>query len=220
MGVTIIGISAMAKAVAKIDKTKYETILLFGDYIEPKFYKEYNTYLVGKRTLYGHGTGNILEQGRLAFEESKKGILDLIHNDYVIVVCGLSRGMSGGLVTLVKYLIDNGCYIYLFIFNHIEGNFYYDMFGVQTYEEAKDTVTNLDEENQSDINQRILNIVSQLRKENGGYFQPLRLFFFEESGIANPILANLLKEDKLDEYDNYPGYLCNLHREIQERIED
>lgn len=98
----------MAKAVAKIDKTKYETILIFGDFLEPRAYKEYNTYLVGRKTLQGHGTGYNLEQGRLAFEESKKEILDLIHNDYVIVVCGLSRGMSGGLATLVKELIDNG----------------------------------------------------------------------------------------------------------------
>ena len=147
--------------------------------------------------------------------------IGLINEKYNIIQKPLLLRLSKDVIDFdCAYLIDNGCYIYLFIFNHIEGNFYYDMFGVQTYEEAKDTVTNLDEENQSDINQRILNIVSQLRKENGGYFQPLRLFFFEESGIANPILANLLKEDKLDEYDNYPGYLCNLHREIQERIED
>ena len=147
--------------------------------------------------------------------------IGLVNEKYNIIQKPLLLRLSKDVIDFdCAYLIDNGCYIYLFIFNHIEGNFYYDMFGVQTYEEAKDTVTNLDEENQSDINQRILNIVSQLRKENGGYFQPLRLFFFEESGIANPILANLLKEDKLDEYDNYPGYLCNLHREIQERIED
>ena len=147
--------------------------------------------------------------------------IGLVNEKYNIIQKPLLLRLSKDVIDFdCAYLIDNGCYIYLFIFNHIEGNFYYDMFGVQTYEEAKDTITNLDEENQSDINQRILNIVSQLRKENGGYFQPLRLFFFEESGIANPILANLLKEDKLDEYDNYPGYLCNLHREIQERIED
>ena len=147
--------------------------------------------------------------------------IGLVNEKYNIIQKPLLLRLSKDVIDFdCAYLIDNGCYIYLFIFNHIEGNFYYDMFGVQTYEEAKDTVTNLDEENQSDINQRILNIVSQLRKENGGYFQPLRLFFFEESGIANPILANLLKEDKLDEYDNYPGYLCNLHREIQERIDD
>ena len=147
--------------------------------------------------------------------------IGLVNEKYNIIQKPLLLRLSKDVIDFdCAYLIDNGCYIYLFIFNHIEGNFYYDMFGVQTYEEAKDTITNLDEENQSDINQRILNIVSQLRKENGGYFQPLRLFFFEESGIANPILANLLKEDKLDEYDNYPGYLCNLHREIQERIDD
>ena len=94
------------------------------------------------------------------------------------------------------------------------------MFGVQSYEEAKSTVTGLDEDNQSDINQRLLNIISQLRTENSGHFQPIRLFFFEEGGIINPILTNLLKEDKIDEYDNYPAYLCTLHREIQERIDD
>ena len=147
--------------------------------------------------------------------------IGLVNEKYNIIQKPLLLRLSKDVIDFdCAYLIDNGCYIYLFIFNHIEGNFYFDMFGAQTYEEAKDTVTNLDEENQSDINQRILNIVSQLRKENGGYFQPLRLFFFEESGIANPILANLLKEDKLDEYDNYPEYLCNLHREIQERIDD
>ena len=33
----------------------------------------------------------------------------------------------------------------------------------------------------------------------------------------NPILTDLLKEDKIEEYDNYPSYLCTLHREIQTR---
>ena len=147
--------------------------------------------------------------------------IGLINEKYNIIQKPLLLRLSKDIIDFdCAYLIDNGCYIYIFIFNHIEGNFYNDMFGVQTYEEAKNIVTNLDEENQSDINQRLLNIISQLRKENGGYFQPLRLFFFDESGIVNPILANLLKEDKLDEYDNYPGYLCNLHREIQERIDE
>ena len=147
--------------------------------------------------------------------------IGLINEKYNIFQKPLLLRLSKDVIDFdCAYLVDNGCYIYIFIFNHIEGNFYNDMFGVETYEEAKNLVTNLDEENQSDINQRLLNIISQLRKENGGYFQPLRLFFFDENGITNPILANLLKEDKLDEYDNYPGYLCNLHREIQERIDE
>ena len=60
----------------------------------------------------------------------------------------------------------------------------------------------LDEENQNDMNQRLLNIISQLRKENNGHFQPVKIFFLEKRGIINPSLTNLLKEDKIEEYDN------------------
>ena len=81
-----------------------------------------------------------------------------------------------------------------------------------------ETSTSLNEENTNDINQRLLNIISQLRKENSGHFQPVRIFFFEEGGIVNPILTNLLKEDKIEEYENYPSYLCTIHKEIQSRI--
>ncbi len=148
--------------------------------------------------------------------------IGLINQKYNIIQKPVLLRLSKDVIDFdCAYLIDNGSYIYLFIFNQIEGNFYNDLFGVQTYEEAKDLgISNLDEENQNNINQRLLNIISQLRKENNGYIQPIRLFFFEENGINNPILANLLKEDKIDEYDNYPAYLCNLHREIQERISD
>ena len=119
----------------------------------------------------------------------------------------------------LAYLIDNGYYIYLIIFNHIEGNFYNDVFGVGSYEEAKNSgIANLDEENNSDLNQRLINIVSQLRKENGGNYQPLRIVFLEDKGINNPVLTNLLKEDKIDIYDNYPSYLCTIHKEILARI--
>ena len=147
--------------------------------------------------------------------------IGLINEKYNIIQKPLLLRLSKDVIDFdCAYLIDNGCYIYIFVFNHIEGNFYYDMFGVQSYEEAKNNVTGLDEENQSDINQRLLNIISQLRTENSGHFQPIRLFFFEEGGIINPTLTNLLKEDKIDEYENYPAYLCTLHREIQERIDD
>ena len=147
--------------------------------------------------------------------------IGLINEKYNIIQKPLLLRLSKDVIDFdCAYLIDNGCYIYIFIFNHIEGYFYYDMFGVQTYEEAKSTATALDEENQSDINQRLLNIISQLRTENSGHFQPIRLFFFEEGGIINPILTSLLKEDKIEEYDNYPAYLCTLHREIQERIDE
>ena len=147
--------------------------------------------------------------------------IGLTNEKYNIIQKPLLLRLSKDIIDFdCAYLIDNGCYIYIFIFNHIEGNFYKDIFGVETYEEAKNLSPTLNEENESDLNQRLLNIITQLRKENSEHIQPIRLFFFEEGGIKNPILVDLLKEDKIDEYDNYPAYLCSLHREIQERIDD
>ena len=146
--------------------------------------------------------------------------IGLINEKYNIIQKPILLRLSRDVIDFdCAYLIDNGCYIYLFIFNHIEGNFYNDIFGVPTFEEAQGLESFvLDEENQNDINQRLLNIISQLRKENSGHFQPVRIFFFEEKDIINPILTDLLKEDKIEEYDNYPSYLCTLHKEIQTRI--
>ena len=146
--------------------------------------------------------------------------IGLINEKYNIIQKPLLLRLSKDVIDFdCAYLIDNGNFIYLFIFNGIEGNFYNDLFGVPTYEEAKNIgVTNLDEENQSDLNQRLINIVSQLRKENGGNYQPLRIIFLEENGINNHLLTDLLKEDKIDIYENYPSYLCYIHKEILARI--
>ena len=146
--------------------------------------------------------------------------IGLINEKYNIIQKPLLLRLSKDVIDFdCAYMIDDGCYIYIFIFNHIEGNFYNDVFGVSSFEEAKNLgVTTLDEENQSDLNQRLINIVNQLRKENSGHFQPIRMFFFEEKNIVTNSLTSLLKEDKIDEYENYPSYLCNIHREIQNRI--
>jgi len=147
--------------------------------------------------------------------------IGLINEKYNIIQKPLLLRLSKDVIDFdCAYLIDNGCYIYIFIFDQIEEEFYNDLFGVSSFEEAKnlETSTSLNEENTNEINTRILNIISQLRKENSGHFQPVRIFFLGENGIANPILASLLKEDKLEEYDNYPSYLCTIHKEIQSRI--
>jgi hypothetical protein len=188
-----------------MNKLLREPIYSTTKFLYPKFYR----------------IDNIEDEQYSSSKSHKIQNIGLINEKYNIIQKPFLLRCSKDVIDFdAAYLIDNGCYIYLFIFNHIEGNFYNDMFGFETYEEAKNNVTGLDEENQSDINQRLLNIISQLRKENSGHFQPIRLFFFEEGGIINPILANLLKEDKIDEYSNYPAYLCTLHREIQERIDE
>ena len=186
-----------------MNKLLREPIYSTTKFLYPKFYRIDN-----------------IEKEQTNLNNIKVDNIGLVNEKYNIIQKPLLLRLSKDVIDFdCAYLIDNGCYIYLFIFNHIEGNFYNDLFGVQTFEEAKqieDVI--LDEENQSDLNQRLLNIISQLRKENSGHFQPVRIFFFDEGGIMNPILTDLLKEDKIEEYDNYPSYLCTLHREIQTRI--
>ena len=146
--------------------------------------------------------------------------IGLINEKYNIIQKPILLRLSKDIIDFdCAYLIDNGIYIYLFIFNGLEENFYNELFGVSSYEEAKNLgISSLDEENQSDLNQRLINIISQLRNENGGKFQPVRIVFLEEKGLTNPVLADLLKEDKIDIYDNYPSYLCMIHKEILSRI--
>ena len=147
--------------------------------------------------------------------------IGLLNEKYNIIQKPLLLRLSKDVIDFdCAYLIDDGYFIYLFIFNQIEGNFYNDLFGVDTFDEAKSIEDiGLDEDNQNDINIRLVNIISELRKENSGHFQPVRIFFFGENGIINPVLTDLLKEDRIEEYDNYPSYLCTLHKEIQARID-
>ena len=186
-----------------MNKLLREPIYSTTKFLYPKFYRIDN-----------------IDKEKIIANNIKIENIGLVNEKYNIIQKPLLLRLSKDVIDFnCAYLIDNGCYIYLFIFNHIEGNFYYDLFGVSTFKEAKqlEDVT-LNEENQSDLNQRLLNIISQLRKENSGHFQPVRIFFFEEKDIINPILTDLLKEDKIEEYDNYPSYLCTLHKEIQTRI--
>ena len=118
------------------------------------------------------------------------------------------------------YMIDDGDYISLFIFDQIDDNFYSDVFGVSNWTEGKQNEDQmmLNEDNHSDINQRILNIISQLRSENSGHFQPIRVFFVDESTLRKQELAQLLVEDRVNEEVNYSDFLCMIHTEIQKRI--
>ena len=78
------------------------------------------------------------------------------------------------------YLADDGEFISMFIFNYINPQFYQEIFGVDSFEEAANLgVESLDENNTNDLNVRILNIVAQLRKENRGPTQPIKIYFLE-----------------------------------------
>ena len=117
------------------------------------------------------------------------------------------------------YLIDNGEFITLFIFNEIDNKFYNSIFGVNTFDEILESgVNSLNEENDDELNRRILNIISQLRKENFGSYQPIRLFFFNNEDIKNPQLTNLLIEDEVNNECNYSDYLTQIYKKIQYKI--
>ena len=76
-------------------------------------------------------------------------------------------------------MIDNGDYIDLIIFNYNNEDLYQELFCVRCYDDACDNFDSLDEANDSDLNVRVLNIINQLRKDNKGLTQPLRILFIE-----------------------------------------
>ena len=117
------------------------------------------------------------------------------------------------------FMLDDGNFITLIIFDQINSNFYQDLFGFESYQEVIDNnIITLDENNQSELNTRILNIISQLRTENLGYFQPVRILFLTERDIYNPKLTSILIEDKVDNELSYPDYLCTIHNAIQKTL--
>ncbi len=84
------------------------------------------------------------------------------------------------------FLFDNWEYIFILIFNEINSQFYNDDFIVNSFDEIiENGIALLNEENKSDLNKRILNNISQLRKENSGHIQSIRLFLFSDRDIFN-----------------------------------
>ncbi len=74
------------------------------------------------------------------------------------------------------YLIDNGEVINIYVFNYLTEEFYNELFGVDNFESLFElNLENLDENNTNDLNERIFNIIKQLRKENIGFTQPIKL---------------------------------------------
>ena len=74
------------------------------------------------------------------------------------------------------YLIDDSEIINIYIFNYLNEEVYSDLFGVNNFENLLElNLENLDETNINPLNVKILNIINQLRKENNGRTQPIKL---------------------------------------------
>ena len=177
------------------------------NYIYPKFYR------IDDIEKGQYDTNN---------EEYRVFNIGLLNEKYNIINKPLLLRLSKDEIDFdCAYLINDGVYINIFIFNQINSNFYQDLFNVGNFYDLKKMgINELNQDNQADLNQRILNIISQIRNENDEYIQPIRLFFFKENDISNSILNQLLKEDELNGYSNYPEYLCTIHKKIQESCDD
>ena len=117
------------------------------------------------------------------------------------------------------YLIDNGEYISVFVFDQIDEAFYVDIFGVRSWDDAvQQGVAALNEDIDSELNTKVFNIISQLRYENAGHYQPICVHFLNEASIAKKELAQLLIEDKVNDEVNYSQFLCMIHDQIQRSI--
>ena len=138
-------------------------------------------------------------------------------NDYNIYLKPNLLRLSKDIIDMDKsYLIDDGDYINLFIFDKLNSEFYYNLFNMKTFEEIKENnILSLDEENQNYLNLRLLNIIYQLRIENNGYNQPVRIFLYNEKNIYDNILLYLLIEDKIGSEKSYSDFLFNLNNSIQ-----
>ena len=77
---------------------------------------------------------------------------------------------------------------------------------------------NLDESNDSDLNQRIFNLINQLRLDNSGITQPFRCFFLGESNINHDELKSLLCEDQYKGEQYYVDFLADVHGQIQSKM--
>ena len=190
-----------------INKFLREPIFRTIKFIYPKFYRiddiEKGQYDINNEERKINNIGLLIEQ----FNIIRKPLLLRLSKDLIDFDCA--------------YLFDDGLFIYIFIFNQIETSFYQDLFNFDNFYDLKNSgINSLDQDNQSELNQRILNIISQLRNENDECIQPIRIFFMDENEISNSTLNQLLKEDTTNECINYPEYICKKKKKIQQNTDE
>ena len=100
-----------------------------------------------------------------------------------------------------------------------KSEFYQSVFGCQSFKEInQNEFESLDEQNESDLNIRILNLINQMRIDNRGVTQPLRFFFINEKSIMKDELISLLCEDQYKDELFYVDYLAEVHQSIQNKM--
>ena len=122
------------------------------------------------------------------------------------------------------YISCDGIFVDFYIFNYLEEKYYNMLFGYNDFKECFQNIENcktLNEENleQSEEGKQILDFIEDKRKENIGFYAPVRIFLIEkETWIKSQELKHLLVEDELNLEESYCNELVGIHSKIENKI--
>jgi hypothetical protein len=122
------------------------------------------------------------------------------------------------------YISTNGQYVDLYIFNYLDEEYYNRIFNLNSFQECIADIQNnhiLNEERLSPdkIGQNLLNFLDDKKKENIGFYSPLRIFFVEkERAMKFEELKNLLVEDEINMQRSYCLELVYIHNSVESKV--
>ena len=122
------------------------------------------------------------------------------------------------------YISTNGQYVDLYIFNYLDEEYYKTIFGLNNFKECVNDIENnqaLDEEQLSKdiVGQRLIKFIERRKKENLGFYSPLRIFFVEKDrAMRFEELKNLLVEDEFNMERSYCYELVYIHNNVEKKL--
>ena len=122
------------------------------------------------------------------------------------------------------YISTNGQYVDLYIFNYLDEEYYKTIFGLNNFKECVNDIENnqaLDEEQLSKdiVGQRLIKFIERRKKENLGFYSPLRIFFVEKDrAMSFEELKNLLVEDEFNMERSYCYELVYIHNNVEKKL--
>lgn len=76
----------------------------------------------------------------------------------------------------------------------------------------------MDENSDDCLTQRIQNLINQMRTDNKGVTQPLRIYFLNEKQVTKEEVATMLCEDHYKDESFYVDFLADVHQNIQNKM--
>ena len=119
------------------------------------------------------------------------------------------------------YLITNGIFLDLYVFENEKPEFYQLLFGKEDFNSCiNDQVSSLNEETLTgEFGEYLNNFIESKKCENFGNYNPLRIFFLDRNNsLKNDNFKMLLTEDSFYGEISYPDFLYSLHEKIQKKF--